>query len=180
MGRTCSVCNSIHKAEYERMRFEEGKNIKEIWIYARSKYNEQFSYHSMQRHLLHAKQYVQASIEVNKLRKKVIEESMKKDIEIVTRIERNLGICDRVINESTTSIKENEVLTEEIIKVLFQGLTETRHIIELLLKWQKQINLQPKESDIEDRIMYSIQDFPLELKKKFLDRWESYGNTTRS
>jgi len=162
------------------MRFEEGKNVKEIWIYARSKYNEPFSYHSMQRHLLHAKQYVQASIEVNKLRKKVIEESMKKDIEIATRIERNLGICDRVINERAASLKENDMLTEEDLKVLFQGLTETRHIIELLLKWQKQLNLQPKESQIEDRVMYSIQDFPLELKKKFLDRWEAYGKATET
>lgn len=158
------------------MKFEEHKSIKEIWIYASKQYNEGISYHSFQRHFRHAQRFVEEVKKASRLRQKVIEESIKKDVEIANRIERNLEICDSIINEKTESIKEGKELKPEDIKILFNGLTETRYIIDQLLRWQKQLNMEPKESEVEERIMYAIDGFSVEDRKKFLERWESYGN----
>jgi len=177
MGRVCLVCSSIHQEEYERMKFEEGKSIKEVWIYSDSKYKEGISYHSFQRHFKHAKKFVEESKKVHRLRQKIIEESIQKDVEIARRIERNLEICDTIINDKSSILKDGRELSTEDIKILFNGLTETRYIIDQLLKWQKQLNLEPKESEIEDRIMFAIQDFSIEDKRKFLERWETYDKS---
>jgi len=164
-----SVELSPYRDEYERMRFKENRTIKEIWLLSQSR-GENIGYYAFQRYFKKLQNELDTVKKSSKLRQKIIEEQLKKDIEISQRITRNLQICDRLI----TPLIEKETLTKEDAKILFEAMTETRLIIDQLLKWHKELNISPKESDIEKRIMYCLQDFPLDLKKKFLERWNMY------
>jgi len=164
-----SVELSPYRDEYEKMRFEQGRTIKEIWELSQSR-GEKIGYYAFQRYFKKMEDELDTIKKSSKLRQKIIQEQLKKDIEISQRITRNLQICDRLI----TPLIEKETLTKEDAKILFEAMTETRLIIDQLLKWHKELNITPKESDIEKRIMYCLKDFPVDLKKKFLERWNMY------
>lgn len=167
--RPFSVELSPYRDEYERMRFEQNRPIKEIWALSRSR-GENIGYYAFQRYFRKVQRELDTVRESSKLRKKVIEEQLKKDIEVSQRITRNLEICDRLIQP----LIEKKELSKEDARILFEAMTETRLIIDQLLRWHKELNISPGESDLEKRIMYCIQDFPLDLKKKFLERWSTY------
>ena len=168
--RTCKVCNSPHVEEYNRMRFQENRDIKEIWMYAKQKYNEPFSYYSLRRHFQHVKREMDYLKRSSKLRQKIVEEEIKRDIVIAEQLRRNLEICAKHIEKYASK----DQLTREEEKSLINFIHQSNLIIEELLKWGKQLKLQPKTENIFERIMYCMRDFPPELLAKFEERWNSY------
>ena len=49
MPRTCYICNSLHRDEYDQMKLE-GMPIIEIYAISHNKYNENFKYYHFQKH----------------------------------------------------------------------------------------------------------------------------------
>ena len=169
--RTCTVCSSPHRTEYEKMRFEERKTIKEIWKYANEHYGENIGYYSFVRHFNnHVESVIQEMKKASKLREKILQEEIKKDIRIAKQLTRNLEICAQKIE---SKLQQGD-LSPKDEKILLDYLAETRLIIEELLKWSNKINIQPEEENIFERIIYCMQDFPEELIMKFKERWDNY------
>ena len=175
MGRVCNVCRSLHRTEYEHMRFVERKSIKEIQEYAKEKYGEDIGYYSFVRHFNnHVEVYLNELRKSSQLRQKVLRESIRKDIQIAQRLTRNLEICSNKIE----SLVQSASLSKDEEKVLLDYLAETRLIIEELLKWSSKIQLEPAKEDIFTRILYCMEDFPPELIEKFRERWENFGSSS--
>ena len=169
--KTCRVCSSPHRDEYEEMRFKQNRQIKDIWIYAKNKYNEDLGYYCFVRHFKHVENEMNALKKTSRLRQQIVEEEIKKDIEIAQRLRRNLEICAQNIEKYA----RREDLTPEEEKSLLEFISKSTLIIEELLKWSKQLDVTPRTEDVFKRILYCMADFPVELVKKFEERWRNYG-----
>lgn len=170
MGRTNIVASSPHRAEYEKMRFEDRKSIKEIWIYAKEKYGEDVGYYSFQRFFKSHDRLMSEMKKASKLRARVLEEEIRKDIKIAQELTKNLDIC----REKIEDYSQREHLDQVETRALLGFLGETRLIIEELLKWSSKIKIQPKTEDIFNRILYCMSDFSKEDIEKFQERWIEY------
>lgn len=174
--QVCRVCSSIHKEIIEKMKFVENRKITDIHKYISDNYPEEdLSYHSIQRHLLHARNQMEHLRNTSELRNRIVEDSIKKDIEIAKRIERNLIICDQLLNTYIENGQLRELTTEEL-RELFLTMAEARRVIDQMLKWRKDINIESSNTDMYEKILYCMKDFPLDLIKKFRDRWDTYDS----
>jgi hypothetical protein len=173
MGRSCYVCNSPNRSEYDKLRLE-GMPVKEIWrSIAIGKYNEnKLQYHHFQKHFQnHVELLVNETIKANRLRDQVIKEVVKKDIEIVKTFSHNL---EMVTDKVDTIVKEMDDL-DSIMKYgeMFVKLTtESRMIIEQFLRWSSKLNIQDTSEDVFNTIIKCMYDFPPELLENFAERWK--------
>jgi len=172
--KTCKLCLSPNRVEYEEMRFKKNKSIKEIWTYASSVKGENINYYVFQRHFYKMMDGLDAVHKSSKLRNDIIEEEIKKDIEISQRLRRNLEICA----DNIEKYAKRDDLTVEEEKSLLDFIGKTSLIIDELLKWSKQLDFKPKSEDIFEKILYCIHDFPEHLIEKFKERWSSYGSSS--
>jgi len=181
MGRDCVICLSPHRVEYEKMRVEKRMRIKDIWLYAKCKHNETFSYSAILRHM---RNHVQSLIEEQKkavrLRKKHIEQEIQRDIAIASNITKNLQICNDQIKRIRERL-ETEGLSKELGDIALKWLGESRLIIELLLRWSDKIKpeLEGKE-DIEDRLYYALKDLPFDYIEQVKKRWDEWKQIKHS
>jgi hypothetical protein len=174
IGRECRVCASSHREEYDKLRFVDNMQMKDIWRTADDTYHEGLSYDSFKHHFRHTKSYIQEIRNSSSMRNKIIEESIQKDIEIVKRITRNLDICDQLISRFLENGKIRD-LTPEDLKQLFSTMNEARMVVDQMLKWRKDVNVESDTGDIYEKILFCMKDFPLEYIQKFKVNWESYG-----
>jgi len=171
LGRECVVCFSIHRDEYDDLRISKRLRIKEIYQYAKTKYNERFSYSAMARHFRnHVKPIIEASIRADKIRKEIIEEEIHKDIQIATTLRKNLE----------TLAKQIELVSEDILnpddrKEARDVVARINDTVELLLRFSDKIKLEKKESeeDIYDRVIYALEGQNIDWQL-FRKRWETF------
>lgn len=170
MPKLCRVCYSKHRDEYEDM-FLRGIPIIKIQQYALEKYNEKYSYTSMHRHLTkHVKAVVEARVKSEVAQDEYIKAQLEKGGEVAKRLINNLKICDERIRELLQS-----ELSQEDKKILLQYLGEVRQTIELLLRYMDRIQLKREdENAIFNKILYCMQDFPVEFLEKFKKKWIEY------
>ena len=174
--KTCRVCSSLHREEYEKMKLVENRTAKDIHEYS-MKYNEEIGYYSFVRHFRHTKVQLDELKKSSKLRNKIVEESIQKDIAIVQRIQQNLDICDQLIGGFVDEGKLRE-LDPDDFKLLFTAMSQCRLVIDQMLKWRKDVNVQTNTTDLFEKILFCMNDFPLEQIVKFKERWEAYDTAS--
>lgn len=173
MGRSCFVCNSPHRSEYDQLRID-GMPVKDVWQkIALDKYGEShLQYHHFQKHCAnHIEVIVSESVKANRLRDQVIKEVIKKDVEIIKTFSHNLElVADRVdtIAKEMDSLEAIERHGELFIKFI----SESRQTIEQFLKWSAKLNVQDTNEDTFNIIIKCMYDFPPELLDKFAIRWK--------
>lgn len=174
MGRSCFICNSPNLAEYNKMRLE-GIPIKEIFAYSQNKYNEKhLRYHHFQKHFsTHVEELVETQVKASRIRDEYVKTVIKKDMEIVKRMSRNLEIVADKIEEKAANM-DNPVAEEMFLKFA----TEGRMIIEQYLKWGSKVQLQDTTQDVFNRVIECMIDFPSELISKFIERWKEIGGSS--
>lgn len=168
--KRCRVCLSPYREIYDELRLKQNKTIKEIWIIATTKYNDPIGYYSFVRHFEHLEKEKDSLIQYSKVRDQIVKESIEKDIEAAKRIRANLQICAERIEKYA----KQESLTREEEKSLLEFIHESTLLIEQLLKWGEKLNIQPAPTDIFQRILDCMKDFPPELIDKFAERWNKY------
>jgi hypothetical protein len=172
MGRSCHVCASPNRTEYDKLRIN-GMQIKEIWKLAHQKYNEtHLSYASFQGHFANdVEMLIDSQVKASKLREQVVKENIKKDIEIARRLTNNLEIISDKIEEYA----EKENVTIDDLEVLIKLINQSSSIIELFLKWSAKLDIKVDDMDTFSKIMKCIEDFPPDLVAKFAERWKDFG-----
>jgi hypothetical protein len=172
MGRSCMVCGSPHKTEYDKLRVE-GTPIKDIAELAQNKYGEKhLAYHCFQRHFADDLEIViNEQVKASKLREQVVKENIKKDIEIAKMLTKNLGIVADKIEEYANK----DIDTIDDLELLLKFMGESRLIIEQFLKWSAKLEIRVDDTDTFTKIMKCIEDFPADLIAKFAERWKDYG-----
>jgi hypothetical protein len=170
MGRSCYICGSPHRAEYDGMRLK-GKPITEIYYHAKNTYNENhLRYHHFQKHFEnHVELLVNEQTKSSKLRDEYVKRIIKTDMEVVERIHKNLTYIADKIDEKVENM-ENPIAEEMFLKFV----AEARMIIEQYLKWGTKMHVADTSEDMEKKIMKCIADFPADLIAKFVERWEEY------
>jgi len=174
MGRTCKVCWSPHRAEYDE-KILKGWEIKEVWRYAITKHQERFSYESMRRHARNdVKGLIRSQLEASKIRQQKIDEEIAKSIEVSEQLRRNLQLCNDQIKELSTNVSDAEYRKE--IRDVIGKINQT---VELLLKFsdklsQTEYSVDPEEV-LVDRLRYALQDIPWEYASKILKRFKQYA-----
>lgn len=100
MSKNCKVCLSHNCLEYDSLRID-GKPIKDISEYSKSKYNEGLEYDNFQKHFSrHLKPYIQQEVKLRKLRVELIT-TIETQLETLAQIQSNLSIIKDVITESS-------------------------------------------------------------------------------
>jgi len=173
MGRICKICWSPHRPEYDK-KLLEGWEIKEVWRYAITKYNERFSYESLRRHAKnHVEELVRTQVEASKLRQKRIDEEIQKSIEISEQLRRNLQLCNDQIQELSKDVSDPNRRRE--IRDVIGKINQT---VELLLRFSDKLTKSESRMDPEevliDRLRYALQDIPWEYASKILERFKQY------
>jgi hypothetical protein len=154
------------------------KNLKYIWRFAKSKYNEDFSYSGIRRHFKnHVQYYLDIKKEVDKERAKIIQRFLREDVYIAEKLTEHLKWIEEEIKkkrqEGLHSVKEEELALEWI--------ESARRTIDQILRWKDKLILpeEPKE-DIAKVVIECIKDFPPELIDKFTKRWEEYESRKKT
>ena len=174
MGRQCYVCFSPHRQEYEEMKLQQKRTLKEIANYARSQYGEEFSTAALSRHLTeHCEKYIQVAVESNRNREKVIKSEITKDMEAAQLLTKNLRLCADMIGSLSLKFQETGEYDPETEKSLRYWLAETRQTIELALKFYDRVQETKREpEDIMPKIEKALVILPEEWQSKFLEALE--------
>jgi len=173
MPRRCKVCDSPHRAEYERLYLEERLPITDVYKIAVHKYGETFSYDALRRHMRnHVDFYMELRKRIDKERKELYSRVLRQDIMVAEQLLENLKICQQKIE----SLAKKQQITPKDEQILLKWLGEARLTIEEILKWKDKIQWEePKGSEeMIDVILRIIADFPEEYQIMFKERWEQY------
>ena len=172
MGRQCKVCYSLHRKEYEELRFQKYLKLKEIQEYAWNKYREKLSIGTLSRHFrFHVEEILHAQIEASRLRADVLREEIHKDIRVARALRENLEI----LNEQLSKVSELDSPDQR--NEARQIIAKINDTIELLLKFSDKIKLEeagPSEDEIFDRVVYALEPLPNEYVIEFKKRWDEY------
>jgi len=176
MGAKCKVCVSPHKVEYERLRLQEHLTYMELSRIAFTQHNEIISWEAFRRHFTkHCLPFIEEAVKSSKFRDEVIKAQIKKDVLIAQQLTEALEICRKKMLEKL----KKDPMEESDEKLLLEYIEEARLIIEELLRWSKELKLKEEEpTNLEARFVECMKDFPLDLVKKFLDRWKSFGSNS--
>lgn len=174
MGRICWICNSPHRSEYDQMRLN-NKSVQEIYLYSHNKYQENhLKYYHFQKHFQnHIEVLVNEQEKSSKLRDQYVKEIIKKSIDIGRRLQRNLEIVTKKVEEKAENM-DNPIAEEMFLK--FVG--ESRLIIEQFLKWTSKLELEESSEDTMKKIMKCMESFPPDLIEQFIEKWKTYGQNT--
>ena len=166
------MCESLHRAEYEDLYLNQKKNVKWIWRYAKSKYNEDVSYSAMVRHFKqHVQYYVDLRKEIDKQRAEIIRKYMYEDILIAQKIHEHLDLIEKQIKEKVNM--PNRSPMDE--KLMLEWINSARLSIEQLLKWKEKLILPEEDTEEIGKVIEDIiKDFPEEYQLKFIERWREY------
>jgi ribonucleotide reductase alpha subunit len=173
MGRTCYICNSVHREEYDKLRLS-GKPVKEIYLISQNTYHENnLRYWHFQKHFMnHLEALVNESVKANRLRDQYIKEVVKKDMDILRMFSKSLDIVTEKLLEKAEHL-DNPV--EEEMYLRFAA--EQRMLIEQYLKWGSKLQIQDTSEDTFRKILRCMEDFPVDLIAKFTERWKEYGGS---
>jgi len=172
LGRTCKLCTSIHRAEYEEMRLKQHLTYREIIQIAKNKYGERFTNRCLSNHFnKHVEEYLKASIKSAKQRSQLIKESLEKNIAAVNLITKSLQELDsqleRVINKPDDPDARKE--SREII-------SKIDDILNTALKYSEKLGVEETVTDEEiyDRLLYSIEPLDVDDIQTVKKRWKEY------
>jgi len=173
MGRSCRVCNSPNRNEYERL-YLNGWKVKDIWKYAQTKHSENIPYHTFLYHMRHhVEEVIQSQVEASKFRKERIKDEIYKTIQISENLRKNIERVQKMIDKLT-----EEITPETDMKLLLALLQEARQLYKLLLDYSDKISLGPEldKDTLYDQVISCMIDAG--IPDKYLDRfsklWEQY------
>lgn len=153
-----------------------GWKFKEIYRYLKGKYpNDQKlpSYDSIKYHARnHVEGMIKRAASSSRARQKAIQKEIKASITSAEQLRRNL----HYISQTLTEFWENRDITEkDSIKDLARLITTANKTVELLLKFQSQIQEKGESSeDVYERLMFCLHDFPADKIDLVIARWEDY------
>ena len=171
MPRVSKIALSPHRAEYEELRFKKHFTYREIAQYARNKYNEHFSIPSLSKYFSKHAKYIEESIKSNKLRRELIKERMKQEIEATTMIIRQLKNLSNQLDQVENKLEDPEARkeTREIIKI-------ADAVLNTALKYKDELTVEERvqEEEIYDRLRYAIEHLDPQAQREILERFEQY------
>jgi len=174
MGRISSVERSRFKEEIISL-LEKDWSYKEIWRYLKARYpGEKIpSYDAIRNFGNKWRREIREAVKTDEIRREVVAREVRSSILAAQQLRRNLEMCA----EGLQALWDEWLRTRDYSKLrdLTNLITSANRSIELLLKFQEEISEMPlTEEEIFDRIMYCIQDFPVEYIQKLKKRWEEF------
>lgn len=171
----CYVCSDPHRKEIEEY-FLKTKNVKYTLEWAKNNFDTKITYYSLYKHIKnHFVSIIEASKKASKLRTEVIKRDIYQDLEISKTLTTNL----KRLNEQLESLQPDSSKSRSEIRNIITKINST---IELILKFKSDLDLETisSEEELENKILYCIEDFPVEYKEIFLKRWDMYESKKSS
>jgi hypothetical protein len=171
MPKRCLVCYSPNRKEIEEYYFKTG-SVKKTLEYTVKNLDPNITYDSLRRHTaLHLERIIEETKKAHKLRTEIIKKDIYQDIEISRTLTKNLQFLAKQIED-----RKEHISTERDLNILMKLMSKVNETIELIMKFKQDLDISSlsKDINVEDKILYCIDDFPIEYKKLFLKRWNEY------
>jgi hypothetical protein len=169
MPKSCSVCNSVNRNEWEAD-VRAGSPLNQV--YRKANLTEHIPKSSFYSHM---KYHLEGIILKDVSKDKVLAEEVSSSIKTIRTLNKNMILLsnrvDEIINSDSTNFKDALPLMSELRMI----------VAELRLFMQTfKVNVSSNE-DIFDRILYALRDLSLDQIQAVRNRWqefESNGNKT--
>jgi len=169
LGRPCKVCLSPYRAEIEELRLKKKLKYIEIKQILRHKYGWDISISALSRHFTrHVEDYYKASLEADKFRLRYVKEQINAIVRAAKSIREQMEILQQQLSQVLERAEDPEARREarEIMRSI-------RELVELMFRFEDKFKTDNRTtSEIYDKIMLCLRDFPPDLVNKFIQRWE--------
>ena len=164
----CKVCSSPHREEYEDMRLNKKMTLLEISQYARLKYNEDISTASLSRHFTrHVEAYYKKAFSSDSLRMRYMKEQMNAIMRAAKSIRKQLEVLEKQLEKVIENLDDPDSRREAR-----EIMHSTKELVELMFRFEDKFKAESRsETELYDKIMEIIKDFPPELVNLFIERW---------
>jgi len=169
MGRQCKVCVSPHRVEIEELRLKKKLRYIDIKQIIKNKYGEDIAISSLSRHFTkHVEEYYKASLQADRFRLRYIKEQINAIVKAAKSIREQMEILEQQLRHVVDRMNDPNARKEarEIMR-------STRELVELMFRFEDKFKTDSvTQSEIYEKIMLCIRDFPPDLINKFVERWE--------
>ena len=171
----CKVCTSPYVDEINK-RILRGDSYKEIYEWCKSK-GCNFSYVTLTKH---ANNHVLKIAKLDEAREYRTSERLKKEIDLDVKILRSLRETLELLSKQLDQLKNHQD-DPDYRKEIREVIGKLLGVLELFMRFKDRFSLidKDKEIDLQKRIMYALQEFPIEYVRRFWYRWNEYGSRGR-
>lgn len=172
------MCDDEHRVEYEEV-YRRTKSFKKTWQHAIRKYDCKLGYHVFRHHLrAHFDDVLQLSKEASNFRKEVLRDDIHEEIQMSKALKSNLQFLNDTLSKKKKQLQllPIDAVDKEELKMVMDMVYKINQTIELMLKFSDKLEIETQNNPdvLLNKLMYCMEDFPLEYVEKFKERWDDY------